>query len=192
MIGRRACALLVTVLAATTAVAQARRDETNARGVDHEGRPPNFVLILMDDMGWKDLRVTGSLYYQTPNIDEIARAGMIFNQAYSASPLCSPSRGALLSGKAPARTALTNVGGLDDPYGGLHEITKPMEWPIGNSQNLEAYARHVLPLEEVTIAEALAEAGYVTGFYGKWHCGRHRELPARQAGLPVRRYLQQR
>ncbi len=145
--------------------------------------PPNFVLVLMDDLGWKDLGVTGSLYYQTPNIDRIARAGMLFNQAYSASPLCSPSRGALLSGKAPARTALTNVGGLDDPYGGLHEITKPMEWPIGNTQNLEAYSRHVLPLEEVTIAEALAEDGYITGFYGKWHCGRHENFQPDKQGF---------
>ena len=144
---------------------------------------PNFIIVLMDDLGWKDLGVTGSLYYQTPNIDKIARAGMIFNQAYSASPLCSPSRGALLSGKAPARTALTNVGGLDDPYGGLHEITKPMEWPIGNSQNLEAFARHVLPLEEVTIAEALAEDGYVTGFYGKWHCGWHENFQPGKQGF---------
>lgn len=145
--------------------------------------PPNFVLVLMDDLGWKDLSVTGSLYYRTLNIDKIARAGMIFNQAYSASPLCSPSRGALFSGKAPARTALTNVGGLDDPYGGLHEITKPMEWPIGNSQNLEAFARHVLPLEEVTIAEALAEEGYVTGFYGKWHCGQHENFQPDKQGF---------
>jgi len=145
--------------------------------------PPNFVLVLMDDMGWKDLGFTGSLYYRTPNIDKIARAGMIFNQAYSASPLCSPSRAALLSGKAPARTDLTNVGGLVDPYGGLHEITKPMEWPVGNSQNLEAYSRHVLPLEEVTIAEALAEEGYVTGFYGKWHCGRHENFQPDKQGF---------
>ncbi len=145
--------------------------------------PPNFVLVLMDDLGWKDLSVTGSLYYRTPNIDKIARAGMIFNQAYSASPLCSPSRGALFSGKAPARIALTNVGGLDDPYGGLHEFTKPMEWPIGNSQNLEAFARHVLPLEEVTIAEALAEGGYVTGFYGKWHCGQHENFQPDKQGF---------
>jgi arylsulfatase A-like enzyme len=146
-------------------------------------RSPNFVLVLMDDMGWKDLGVTGSLYYQTPNIDKIAKAGMIFHQAYAASPLCSPSRGALLSGKTPARTDLTNVGGLSDPYGGLHEITKPMEWPIANSQYLEAYARHVLPLEEVTIAEALAEGGYVTGFYGKWHCGRHANFQPEKQGF---------
>jgi len=145
--------------------------------------PPNVVLVLMDDLGWKDLGITGSLYYQTPNIDKIARAGMIFNKAYSASPLCSPSRAALFSGKAPARTGLTNVGGLVDPYGGLHEITKPMEWPIGNSQNLEAYSRHVLPLEEVTIAEALAEGGYVTGFYGKWHCGRHENFQPDKQGF---------
>jgi arylsulfatase A len=174
MIASSISAVLAAVLAATPAAAQAGRQGTEAHRSGSHGRPPNFVLILMDDMGWKDLGVTGSLYHQTPNIDRIARAGMIFSRAYSASPLCSPSRGALLSGKAPARTALTNViQGFDDPYGGLHEITKPMEWPNGNTQYLEAFARHVLPLEEVTIAEALAEAGYVTGYYGKWHVGQH-------------------
>ena len=120
MIGKSVwCALLVTVLPATTAVTPTRPDETMAgRVAESQGGPPNIVLILMDDLGWKDTSVTGSLYYRTPNIDKIARGGMIFNQAYSAAPLCSPSRGALLSGKTPARTALTNVGLLVDPYGG--------------------------------------------------------------------------
>ena len=104
MIGKNTLALLVAAFAATTVSAQEPR------------RQPNFVLVLMDDLGWKDLGVTGSLYHQTPNIDRIARAGAMFNQAYSAAPLCSPSRGALLSGKAPARTALTNViRGFEDP-----------------------------------------------------------------------------
>ena len=131
-------------------------------------RPPNIVLILIDDMGWKDTGATGSLYYQTPNIDAIADAGIVFDRAYSAGMVCSPSRGALLSGKNPARTDLTTVVRLDDPYGGLHEITAPR---MGNRQVHEAYSRQVLPLEEVTIAEALAEGGYTTAHFGKWHCG---------------------
>jgi len=155
---------------------------TRGRGQgDIHERPPNFVLVLIDDMGWKDTGVTGSLYYQTPNIDAIAKAGMIFDQAYSASPVCSPSRGALLSGKNPARTDLTTVIRLTDPFGGLHEITAQNAQPRSDMQTLEGYNRQVLPLEEMTIAEALAEAGYATALYGKWHCGSHENfLPDKQ------------
>ena len=145
---------------------------------DSAERPPNFVLVLIDDLGWKDTGVTGTLYYQTPNIDAIAKAGMIFDQAYSAAPVCSPSRGALLSGRNPARNDLTTVIRLTDPYGGLHEITAPRR---GNRQTYEGYNRQVLPLEEFTIAEALGEGGYATALYGKWHCGSHeRFLPDKQ------------
>jgi len=141
-------------------------------------KPPNFVLVLIDDMGWKDTGATGSLYYQTPNIDAIAEAGMMLDQAYSAAPVCSPSRGALLSGKNPARTDLTTVARLTDPYGGLHEITAPRR---GNRPVHEGYNRQVLPLDEVTIAEAMAEGGYATAHFGKWHCGSHRNyLPDKQ------------
>lgn len=137
---------------------------------------PNILFILIDDLGWKDLGCTGSGYYQTPNIDHLAASGMLFSNAYSASPVCSPSRGAILSGKMPARTGLTNVfadvHGVDSE-GVWHEVSKPER---GNIQNLEALNRHVLPLEEVTIAEALLESGYETGFVGKWHCGWHEKF----------------
>jgi len=91
MNGRITCALLVSAFAVTTALAQTPGEATKAASVASPRRPPNFVLVLMDDLGWKDLGVTGSLYHQTPNIDRLARAGAVFNQAYSASPLCSPN-----------------------------------------------------------------------------------------------------
>ena len=72
-------------------------------------RPPNIVFILIDDMGWKDLGCMGSQYYQTPHIDALAKEGVLFEQAYACAPVCSPSRGAILSGKFPGRTAFTNV-----------------------------------------------------------------------------------
>jgi arylsulfatase A len=139
---------------------------------------PSFVLILMDDLGWKDLGVTGSLYYRTPRIDSLASQGMGFSQAYSAAPVCSPSRGGLLSGKAPARTGLTDIAGIVDPHGVLHGRSES-----GNVQTLEAFHRQVLPLEETTIAEALAEAGYATAHFGKWHVGRHRNFRAEVQGF---------
>ena len=146
-------------------------------------RRPNFVLILIDDMGWKDYGAAGSGYYQTPNIDKLAADGMFFDRGYSAAPVCSPSRGAILSGKAPARTKLTNVfsGGVD-AEGGLHEVSKPGNVPK-NGQYFEGLHRYVLPREEVTIAEALGEAGYETGYYGKWHCGWHENFSPLEQGF---------
>jgi arylsulfatase A len=142
--------------------------------------PPNFVIIYIDDMGWKDVGCMGSDYYQTPNIDQLAAAGMLFEQAYAAAPVCTPSRGALYTGKAPARTKLTTVFKDDHlaPDERLYEMSKPQG---GNIQNLEALQRHVMPREEITFAEALSEAGYVTGFAGKWHVGWHEDFwPNRQ------------
>src|SRR4051812_47455389 len=79
---------------------------------------PNIVFILADDLGWKDVGYAGSTFYRTPNIDRLAREGKQFSQAYSAACVCTPSRGAIYSGKNPARTALTTVfdgpGGPDD------------------------------------------------------------------------------
>ena len=132
-------------------------------------RSPNIVIILIDDMGWKDLGCTGSQYYQTPNVDRLAAEGIRFENAYSCAPVCSPSRGAILSGKFPGRTALTNVFGknttLDDR---LYEVSKE---PGGMNQHLEGLHRRALPLTEVTFAEVLAQADYRTAMFGKWHCG---------------------
>jgi len=108
----------------------------------------NFVFFLIDDLGWTDLGCYGSTFYETPNIDKLASEGMRFTDAYAACPVCSPTRGSIVTGKYPARLGITQwIGGPNEPT---------------------AY-RHYLPLEEVTIAEALKQAGYVSGFVGKWH-----------------------
>jgi arylsulfatase A-like enzyme len=79
---------------------------------------PNILFILIDDMGWNDLGVSGSTYYQTPHIDGLAAEGLRFVSGYSAAPVCSPARGAIFDGKFPARTQFTTVyaaaAGLDD------------------------------------------------------------------------------
>ncbi|QDS98820.1 sulfatase-like hydrolase/transferase [Adhaeretor mobilis] len=118
----------------------------------------NVVLILADDLGWKDLGCYGSDYYQTPNIDRVASEGMRFTDGYSACNVCSPTRAAIMSGKYPARLLLTQwlPGG---------------RWSATKNELREGRYISNLPLEEVTIAEAMREAGYRTAFMGKWHLG---------------------
>lgn len=130
---------------------------------------PNILFILIDDMGWKDIGCAGSTYYQTPHIDRLASQGMRFLNAYSAAPVCTPSRGAIFSGKYPARTQLTTVfKGPSGPDDCLHDKSK---YSGEQDRFFEARHRHALPRSEVILAQALAEGGYRTGFFGKWHIG---------------------
>src|SRR5919107_466561 len=129
-------------------------------------RQPNIVVILIDDMGWRDLGCYGSTFYETPHLDRLARQGMKFTSAYAACNVCSPTRASLLTGKYPTRTGIT-------------------DWLPGNrrpAKMIPPELRDSLAHDEVTFAEALKDGGYATGFFGKWPLGRtnRREGPDRQ------------
>lgn len=127
--------------------------------------PPNFVFILVDDLGWTDLGCMGSDYYETPHIDRLAAEGMRFTSAYSACTVCSPTRAAYQTGKYPARLRITDwIEGHQRPRAKL----KVPDWTMH------------LPLEETTVAEALKSAGYATLHIGKWHLGGEEYRPDRQ------------
>ena len=125
-----------------------------AFGTDSSRKKPNIVFILADDLGWHQLGCYGSTFYETPNLDSFARQGMRFTDAYAAAPVCSPTRASIMTGKYPARLYLTDFIKRGSPKD--KKLLTP-EWTP------------YLPLEEVTIAEALKSAGYVSGHFGKWH-----------------------
>jgi len=121
---------------------------------------PNVVTILIDDMGWRDLSCYGSEFYETPNIDMLATNAVSFSNAYAPSPVCSPSRASLLTGKYPACHGVTNWIG-SQTKGKL--IDAPYQWHMSKS--------------EYTLANALKDAGYATWHVGKWHLGEEEYYP---------------
>ena len=117
-------------------------------------RSPNVIIVLIDDMGLTDLSCYGSKFYESPNIDQLAKDGVRFTQGYSACTVCSPTRAALLTGKYPARLHITDwIPGHERPKAKM----KIPEW------------QKFLPFEEITLAEQLKSAGYATASIGKWH-----------------------
>jgi arylsulfatase A-like enzyme len=117
-------------------------------------RPPNFVIILTDDQGYGDLGCYGGQDVETPHCDRLAAEGVRFASFYTCSPVCTPSRAALLTGRYPVRSGLSRV-----------------LWP---------HSRKGIGESEITIAEALRSAGYATACVGKWHLGcRPEHLPRR-------------
>jgi arylsulfatase A-like enzyme len=129
---------------------------------------PNIILILADDLGGRDLACFGSKYHETPNLDRLAARGVRLTQAYSASPLCSPTRSSILTGQYPARTGITA------PV--CHLPTVQLEKSVTKNENgkvrlLDASSLTRLKPEYFTLAEALKASGYATAHFGKWHLG---------------------
>jgi len=120
----------------------------------------NVVFILADDLGWKDLSITGSSFYETPNIDRIGQSGVQFVQGYATCQVCSPSRASIMTGKYPARLHITDWIGAKSGY----------EWKR-NGRILPPDYHHQLSADDTTIAEAFRNGGYATFFAGKWHLG---------------------
>ncbi len=124
----------------------------------HENQAPNIVLIVADDLGWRDVGFMGSSYYETPSMDQLASEGMVFGQAYASAANCAPSRASLMSGQ----------------YSTAHGI-----YTVGSSERGDSRFRRIIPSENITtlrsdfrtLAEALKDAGYITASIGKWHLG---------------------
>jgi arylsulfatase A len=122
-----------------------------------KGSRPNIVFILADDMGWADLPVYGNSFNEAPSLSRMASEGIRFTDAYAACPVCSPTRASIMSGQYPARVGITDfITGHWRPY---EEVIVP--------KNRTQY----LPEEIITMGEVIQDAGYNTGYFGKWHLG---------------------
>ncbi len=132
-------------------------------------RARHVVVFVADDLGWSDLGCYGSTFYETPHLDRLAREGARFTASYAASPVCSPTRAALLTGRWPQRSGVTDYIGAPQPE----------KW-TRNTVLLPAPYVEQLPHRETTLAEALKPAGFKTFFAGKWHLGPESHWPEAQ------------
>lgn len=133
-----------------------------ANAAEIQAARPNILFILVDDYGIKDVGVEGSTFYETPNVDALARNGMRFTRGYAACQVCSPSRASILSGKYPPRHGITDYIGAE--VGEVFTRKRHVRLSVPD------YVRK-LPATETTFADALKQAGYSTFFAGKWHLG---------------------
>lgn len=131
---------------------------------------PNILFILVDDLGYMDIGANNpNSFYETPNIDALAKRGMRFTDAYAACPVCSPTRASILTGKYPQRAGVTDYIGAPQPE----------EWKRSTKLLPAPYAEE-LALTETTLAEAFKAQGYATFFAGKWHLGPTNRWPENQ------------
>jgi len=132
---------------------------------------PSIVFFLADDLGYMDVGANNpGTFYETPNVDRLAASGMRFTQGYAASPVCSPTRYSIMTGRYPTRVGATNY------FSGRRE-----------ARFRPAPLHDRMPTEEVTLAEALLAAGYRTFFAGKWHLGPSEEYWPEHQGFEVNR-----
>lgn len=132
----------------------------------------NVVFFLVDDLGWTDLAFNGSKFYETPNVDRLAKTGMFFSNGYAACPVCSPTRASIMTGKYPWRIGITTY---ISPNGG----NQPDRWRR-NTKLLPPRYEQQMAKSEFTLAEAFKEVGYATFFAGKWHLGSKGHWPKDQ------------
>ena len=133
-------------------------------------RPPNVVVVLLDDMGWRDVGFMGNDFVETPNIDRLAGSGLVFTQAYASAPNCAPTRACLLSGQYT-------------PRHGIYTVVDPRQPPGSPWHKLMgAASESELDTDIVTLPESLRTRGYATGFFGMWNLGRGRSGPVTPGG----------
>lgn len=143
--------------------------------VTAQSKKPNVILILADDLGWADLTCYGSTFYETPNLDKLSANGIKFNYAYAASPVCSPTRASVMTGKNPVLTGVT------DWITGRQENGKAMPY----EKLIAKPTAYQLALEETTIAEYALSQGYKTFFAGKWHLGEEEKFWPQHQGFEI-------
>ncbi|MEY2878229.1 MAG: Arylsulfatase precursor [Verrucomicrobiota bacterium] len=139
---------------------------------------PNVIFILADDLGWADTTLYGhTQYYKTPNLERLAKRGTVFTRAYSASPLCSPTRASIMTGQSPARIGIT-APVCHVPEVRLQATVKDKAGPAAKALICDSATR--LDTSYYTLAEAFRAAGYATGHFGKWHLGPEPYSPLQQ------------
>jgi arylsulfatase A-like enzyme len=130
-----------------------------------EEKPKNILIFFVDDLAQRDIAIYGNDFHDTPNVDRLAREGVMFDNAYSSSPVCSPTRVGLMTGLNPARVGITD-------YHGTHTPEACLEHPqFSQRKLLPARNKEYLALDRYTFAEYFRDHGYNTFFAGKWHLG---------------------